>query len=87
MTVVAVVAARNMRRVLASCIRAVVAGAATSKYLRVIDSRNGRKYSRIMAVFTDICRLHVRGILADCLRAVVTTDTVTGDIHVIEKHR
>ncbi len=71
MTVVAVVAARNMRRVLASCIRAIVAGAATSKYLRVIDSHDGYKRNRVVAIFTDICCSNVGWPPAGCLRTVV----------------
>ena len=71
---------------LAGCVRAIVTGTATPDHLCVIDGRHWCEHSSTVAVFADIGRLNVRGIFTGCLRAVVTTDTITGDIHVVEKH-
>lgn len=54
MTVVAVVAARNMRRMLARRCCAVVARAAGAKNLRVIDRISGCEYVRVVAVLANI---------------------------------
>jgi hypothetical protein len=63
-----------------------MAGAATTNYLGVVDSRYGREDNCAVAVFANIRRLHVRRVFADRLGTVVTTDTVTNDVHMIEKH-
>lgn len=54
MAVFAVVTARNMRRILACCYRAVVATAAASQDLCVINSKSRHKRVRRMAIFADI---------------------------------
>ena len=87
MTVVAGIAAGDMRRVLADRNDAVMAGGTGSQYLRVINSHHGREQIGGMAVFADIRCLNVVRVLTDRLRAVVTTDTVARDIQVIEVRR
>ena len=82
--VVADVAAGNMRRVLAGCNDAVMATVAGPDYLGVIDAHYRREDIRVMAVFTDICRLNVSTVFTDRLGAVMTANTGTGDIQVIE---
>jgi len=52
----------------------------------LVDSRYRRKDNRAVAVFANICRLHVRRVFADRLGTVVTADTITSDVHMIEKH-
>lgn len=78
MTIVAIVAAGYVRRVLASCRYAVVTTAAIADDLRVIDREHRHEHRRRMTVFTNICRLHVRGVLAGGKRTVVAADTVAG---------
>jgi len=56
MTVIAIFAAGNMGRVFAGCCDAVMARAAGTKHLRVIDSASGFKGHGAVAVFTDIRR-------------------------------
>ncbi len=87
MTVIAVIAARNMRRALAGCSDAVMAGAATTQNLCVVDSHHRRKHIRGVAIFADICRLNVCRVFASRLRAVMAADAVTKDVHVIEIRR
>ena len=84
MAIVAGVATRNMRWVLADGSDAVVAGTASSYYLRVINGQHGRKQIGRVAILADIGCLNVRWVLADCLCTVVATDAIAGDIDVIE---
>ena len=84
MAVVAVNAARDMRRVFADRSDAIVARAASAQHLRVIDGVCWRPNIGVVAVFADIRGLHVREILALCLDAVMAACTVAGDIDVIE---
>ena len=86
-TVIAVVAAGDVCRVLASSTDAVVAGATSTKNLGVIDHYHGHEHSRGMAVFTDIGRLRVCRVLAGCVRAVMAVDAATGDGRMIEGRR
>ncbi len=84
MTVVAGVATRNVRRVLAGGNDAVMAGAAIADYLGVIDGKHRGENSCVVAVLTDIRCLNVGRVFTGCVRAVVTAGTVAGDIKVIE---
>jgi len=83
-TVIAGVAAGNVRRVLAGGDDAVVTGTTTSDHLRVIDGHDGREHIRGVAVVTDIRRSDVCRVLTGCVRAVMAAKTVTGDVPVIE---
>ncbi len=84
MTVIAVIAARDMRRVLAGGSDAVVAGAATPDYLGVIDYHHGLPHIRGVAVFTDVRRQGVCRALTRCVRAVMAVYAVSRDGRVIE---
>jgi len=82
--VVAVIAAINVCRVLASCRDAVMAGAANAHNLRVVDSEYGREHICVVTVLAHVGRLNVRRTFARGFRAVVAVDAVTGDVDVIE---
>ena len=60
MAIITVVATGNMRRVLARCNDAVMAGAAAANDLGMIDDYYGHKHRGAMAVFTDVRCLDVR---------------------------
>ena len=85
--IVAVIAARDMPRVLAVRDRAVVAGDAGTEYLCVIDSIGGLPEDIVVAVFTHVRRGHVRRTLAGLVNAVVAANTVARDVHVVEVGR
>jgi len=82
--VVAIVATGDMRRVFSRCRDAVMTGTASTGYLCVVDSIDGRPYVGAMAVLADIRRLYVSQVLARGFRAVMATDAVAGDVYVIE---
>ncbi len=85
--VVAVVAAVYVSRVLAACCDAVMAGAAGTYHLRVVNRKDRRPDVRCMAVFADVAGLHVRRAFAGGIRAVMAAHAVPCDIHVIEIRR
>lgn len=87
MTVVAVVATGDVRRMLTGCCHSVMAGTAGAKHLRVINRVNGYPDVRGMAVFANIARLKMGRILARCIRAVMAAGTVAGNVDVIEIRR
>ena len=87
MTVIAVVTARNMRRLLAGGGDTVVAGAATSDYLRVIDYHNGLPHIGGVAIFTDVRCQGVCRAFARCVCAVMAVYAATRDCRVIESCR
>ena len=84
MAVIAVVAAGNMRWVLADCGDAVMAGTTSSQYLGVIDYRHWREHARVMTVFTNVRRLNVSRVFADRLGAIVTVYAIARDGGVVE---
>ena len=84
MTVVAGVAARDVRRVLAGRRDAVVAGTAGAQDLRVIHGIDWCPYGAVMAVFTDAAGLYMGGTFARGFHAIVATGAVAGDTAVIE---
>lgn len=57
MAVVAIIAARDVRRVFARCNRAVMAGRAGTDYLRMVNGIHGRPDHVVMAVFAYIRRI------------------------------
>ena len=87
MAVIAVVATRNMSRVLARSRCAIVAGAAGTDNLRVVDSECRQPGIRCMAIFADIRCLNVILVLAGRVDAVVTAYAVAGDIDVVKIRR
>ena len=84
MAVVAVVATRQVRRVLAFGSVAIVAGEACTDHLRVIHQVGRCECHDVMAVFTNDCAIDVRSVLPDCLDAIMTAGAVASDAGVIE---
>ena len=84
MTVIAISAAGDVRRVLACGYYAVMAGAAGTEYLCMVYRVNRHPDIRVMAVFTNISRLNVREIFTGGFDAVVATDAITNDVCMIE---
>lgn len=84
MTVIAISATGNVRRVLACGNYAVMARAAGSEHLCMVYRVNGHPDIRVMAVFTHISRLNVREIFAGGFDAIVTADAIANDACMIE---
>lgn len=87
MTVVTVVAAGYMCRILASRCDAIVATATVAENLRVIDREYRSENCCCVTVFANIRCLHMRRVLAGGKRAVVTTHAVVGIGGMIERRR
>jgi hypothetical protein len=87
MAIVTIIAARNMRRVLAGGGIAIVAGSATTQHLRVIDRERWYPYSWVVAVLADVGGQGVGRVFARGRNAVVAVDTAAGDIGVVEVSR
>ena len=87
MTVIAIVATRNVRRILADCDHVIVTGAARTNYLRMVDRKYRREQIGVVAVFAHIARLNMCRILADGRGTVMAAKTVARDIDVIEIRR
>jgi hypothetical protein len=83
-TVVTVVAAVYVVRMLASRDQAIMAGATSTHYLRVVDGESGVPHIRRVAVFTDVTCLNMRGWFAGRFYAVMAAYAVPGDIHVVK---
>lgn len=50
----------------------------------MVDRIGRQPRDRVMAIFTNACRLDVRRVLAGCVRAVMAARTVTRDVDVIK---
>ena len=87
MTVIAIVAAGDVRRVLAGGSDAIMAGATGPQNLGVIDYHHGREHIGAVAVFTDIGRQRVCRVFARRIRAIMAVDTVTRNRSVVEERR
>ena len=87
MTIVAIVAAGDVRRVFAGRRDAVMAGAAGAYYLGVVDGDDGLKRNGAVAVLADVTCLHVSRTLTGGSDAIVATDAVADDACVIEHGR
>ena len=85
--IIAIAAARDMRRRLSGGDNSIVTRVAGSDYLCVVYCINWRKDVCRMAVLANIRRLDMGRCLAGCFRAVVAIDAITGDIYVIEVRR
>jgi len=81
------IAAWDVCRVFADCGESVMAGAARTDDLCVIDSHHRRKHVGRMAVFAGIRRIDMPDIFAGRFGAVVAADTVAHDIQVIKIRR
>lgn len=84
MTIITIIAAGNVRRILAGRRNSVMTGAARSQNLRMVDSKHWHPDVRGMAVLTHVARLHMGRVLTRCVDTVVAADTVTRDIDVIK---
>lgn len=87
MTVIAVIAGGNVRRVFARCRDAVMAGAAGTEHLRMVDREHGREHIACMTVLTNVGGLNVGQVLAGRLNAVVAANAVARDVHVVKIRR
>ena len=87
MAVVAVVAAREVRRVLATRQHAVMAGETGAEHLRMVDGGCRCVGNRVVAVLTNVGCVDVIGGLAGCIDAVMAGEATSGDIAVIENRR
>jgi len=71
MAVIAIVAATDMGRVLASSDRSIVARRACTDYLRVINRIRRLKERRVVTVFAHVARQNVILVFTYCRRAIV----------------
>jgi len=81
------ITARDVRRILAGCGNAVMAGAAGAKNLSVIDSICRCPDAGIVAVLADVAGLKMRRSFTGGIRAVVAVYAVVRDVRVIEIRR
>lgn len=84
MTVIAVVAACNMRRVLASCGTAIVTGAAAAHYVGVVNGQHGLPNRCVVAVLADIRCLNMCRTFAGGIGAVVAAEAAADNVRVVE---
>ena len=87
MTIVAVIAARYVRRILTFGRDPIVAGEAGADHLCVIHHVGRRKGHVVVAVLTDIGRIDMRRVLAHCFDAVVAAHAVVRDVGVVKVGR
>ena len=87
MTIVTLVARCDVRGIFPRCRETIVTGAAGAGHLRVIDRIDRRPYVTVMAVLAHIARENMIRVLACCVGAVMATNTVAGDVDVIEVRR
>lgn len=71
----------------ASCGDAVMAGRAGTEHLGVVDPYHRDPRDGVMAILTNIGRLHVTGSLTGRVGPVVAAETVACDVYVIEVRR
>ncbi len=84
MAVVAIITAGDMRRVLACCNNAVVAGAAGSNNLGVVHRVSWNPDIGVVAVLANFRCQNVRRVLARRFDAIVAACTIAGDAYVIK---
>ncbi len=87
MTIITVVAGRDMRQMFAGRSNPVVARTTSTKNLGMVDSISRRKYVRVVTVFANVRRLYMCRSLAHRIDAVMTAGTVINDSKVIEIRR
>ena len=85
--VVTIASAGDMSCVFTSRRHTVMAGAACTQNLRVIDRDDGNERNRAVAVFADIACLHVRRVFAGRRCAVMASDTISENVGVVEIRR
>ena len=84
MAIIASVTAFNMPRVFTSGYDAVVARAAGTNNLYVVDGEYGREHIRVVAIFANIACLNMGRGLAGRFNSIVAINTGSGDVDVIE---
>ena len=87
MTIVAVVTACDVRWILARRRNPIMARAASTQYLRVVNCKRRREYVGRVTIFAGICRLNMVWGLASGFDTVVTVETIARNVDVIEVGR
>ena len=87
MTIITIIAAGYVGRMLASRDHTVMAGATSPYYLGVVDGESGSPQVRRVAVFADIACLNMSRRFACSFYAVMAAYAVPGDIHVVKIRR
>ena len=87
MTVITVVTAGEVSRIFAGRRHAVVARAAGTQYLGVVNCICGRPHIRVVAIFADVACLNVRRAFARGFSTVVAAEAIPCDVDVIEVSR
>ena len=85
--VIAVFAALNVGRILASRRRTVVAGIAGTQHMQVIDGNGRVPEICTVTVLADVRCRDVRGTFTGCIGAIVATEAVARDVPVIDNGR
>jgi len=83
-TVIAIIAACDMRRVLACCYRAIVTGAASANNLRMVHPIGGGERHVVVTVLANIGGLDMCRVLAGGIGAVVAAEAVVDYICVVK---
>jgi len=86
-TIVTVVAARNVRRVLAGCCDAIVAGATGAKHLGMVDCYSRHVGYGAVAILADVGCLYMSHTLAGGCNAIVAGNAIADDTDVIKQRR
>jgi len=84
MAVIAGIAARNVRRMLAGRDNAVVAAVASPDNLSVVNSEDWRKDVGVVAILTNIAGENMCQVLANGIDIVMAVNTLTSDVQVVE---
>ena len=84
MAVIAVIAAGDMRWILAGCNDTIVARTASADYLGVIHCVRWNPDIGIVTIFANFCCQNMRRVLAGRFNTVVAACAITGDTNVVE---
>lgn len=84
MTVIAIIATRDVHRVFACSFDAVMARDTGTEYVQVVDRNRGRPCSIAVAILTYVCSQYVGGILAGGVRTIVAVETAIEDVGMIK---
>ena len=87
MTIVTLIATGDMCWVLARGGDTIVTRPASTDDLSMVNSHGRHESYSAMAVFTDVCRLHVNRTLAHGGKPVMTRNTVSDDAGMVENSR
>ena len=87
MTVVTLITTGDMCWMLAGGGDAIVTGSASADDLSMVNGHYRHESCGAMAVFADICCLHVNGTLAHGGKPVMTRNTVSDDADMVKNSR